>query len=129
MTNYMRGLYGLVLAAIVAGIPVLAQTDVIHWTDGQVVVATTFAGVALTLGFAIAAHLNQGTKKEPVAIAGAVTAFTASLIQVAIAFAWVDWTQAAQRSVQALVVSLVAIASFVAARGSVTADTTPPLNG
>ena len=74
---------------------------------------------------AVTAHLWPQTKKQPVAVAGTVTAFVSATLSLGIGFAWWQLTQLQNASLISLVTAIVAVAAALAARSTVTAGTTP----
>ena len=122
------------VAALLAGLTVLTWAviglmtsfNAVHWTSAQTTLAATEVAVFWALAGAVTAHLWPLTKKQPVAVAGTVTAFVSSTLSLGIGFAWWRLTQSQNASLISLVTAIVAVVSALAARSTVTAGTTPP---
>jgi hypothetical protein len=121
------------VAALLAGLTALtgivivlqASFNVVHWTTAQTTLVATEAAVFWALAGAVTAHLWPQTKKQPVAVAGTVTAFVSSTLCLGIGFAWWQLTQEQNASLISLVTAIVAVASALAARSTVTPSATP----
>ena len=94
-------------------------------TSAQTTLVAAEVAVFWALAGAVTAHLWPQTKKQPVAVAGTVTAFVSSTLSLGIGFAWWQLTQSQNASLIGLITAIVAVASALAARSTVTADTTP----
>ena len=77
------------------------------------------------LASVVTAHLWPQTKKQPVAVAGTVTAFVSGTLALGIGFAWWQLTPSQNASLISLVAAIVAVVSALAARSTVEAGTTP----
>jgi hypothetical protein len=121
------------VAALLAGLTVLTGAviglltsfNAVHWTSAQTTLVAAEAAAFWALASAVTAHLWPLTKKQPVAVAGTVTAFVAATLSLAIGFAWWQLTQSQNASLISLVTAIVAVVSALAARNTVRADTTP----
>ena len=87
-------------------------------------IAALLGGLTALTG-AVTAHLWPGTKQQPVAVAGTVTAFVSATLSLGIGFAWWQLTQSQNASLIGLVTTLVAVASALVARNEVKAGNTP----
>ena len=108
-----------------AVIGLMTSFNAVHWTSAQTTLVATEVAAFWALAGAVAAHLWPQTKKQPVAVAGTVTAFVPATLSLGIGFAWWQLTQSQNASLISLVTAIVAVASALAARSTVTADTTP----
>jgi hypothetical protein len=121
------------IAALLAGLTALTGAviglitsfDAVHWTSAQTTLVAAEVAAFWALAGAVTAHLWPQTKKQPVAVAGTVTAFVSATLSVGVGFAWWQLTQPQNASLISLVTAIVAVASGLAARSTVTADTTP----
>ena len=121
------------IAALLAGLTALTGAviglmtsfNVVHWTSAQTTLVATEVAAFWALAGAVTAHLWPQTKKQPVAVAGTVTAFVSATLSLGIGFAWWQLTQSQNASLLSLVTAIVAVASALAARSTVQADTTP----
>ena len=121
------------IAAALAGLTVLTGAviglitsfNVAHWTSAQTTLVATEVAAFWALAAAVTAHLWPQTKKQPVAVAGTVTAFVSATLSLGIGFAWWHLTQSQNASLISLVTAIVAVASALVARSTVTAGTTP----
>jgi len=121
------------IAALLAGltaltgavIGLLTSFNAVHWTSAQTTLVAAEVAAFWALAGAVTAHLWPQTKKQPVAVAGTVTAFVSATLSVGIGFAWWQLTQPQNASLISLVTAIVAVASGLAARSIVTAGTTP----
>jgi hypothetical protein len=121
------------IAALLAGLTALTGAviglmtsfNAVHWTSAQTTLVAAEVAAFWALAGAVTAHLWPQTKKQPVAVAGAVTAFVSATLSVGIGFAWWQLTQAQNASLISLVTAIVAVASGLAARSAVTAGITP----
>ena len=112
------------LTGAVAGI--VTSFEVVHWTPAQTtLVGTEIAAFWAFLG-AVAAHLWPDTKKQPVAVAGTFTALISATLALGIGFTWWRLTGAQNASLISIVTAIAAVASALAARATVTANTTGP---
>jgi hypothetical protein len=120
------------IAALLAGltavtgavIGLMTSFNSVHWTSAQTTLVATEAAAFWALAGAVTAHLWPQTKKQPVAVAGTVTAFVTATLSLGIGFAWWQLTQSQNASLISLVAAIVAVVSAVAARSTVKADTT-----
>jgi hypothetical protein len=122
------------IAALLAGLTALTGAviglmtsfNAVHWTSAQTTLVATEVAAFWALVSAVTAHLWPQTKKQPVAVAGTVTAFVSGTLALGIGFAWWQLTQSQNASLISLVTTIVAVASALAARSTVEALTTPP---
>ena len=108
-----------------AVIGLMTSFNAVHWTPAQTTLVATEVAAFWALASAITAHLWPQTKKQSVAVAGALTAFASATLSLGIGFAWWQLTQAQNASLISLVTAIVAVASALVARSTVTAGTTP----
>lgn len=121
------------IAAVLAGLTVLTGAvigvmtsfNAVHWTSAQTTLVATEVAAFWALASAVTAHLWPQTKKQPVAVAGTVTAFVSATLSLGIGFAWWQLTQSQNASLISLVTAIVAVVSALAARSTVQAGTTP----
>ena len=121
------------IAALLAGLTALTGAviglvtsfNAVHWTSAQTTLVATEVAAFWVLAGAVTAHLWPQTKKQPVAVAGTVTAFVSATLSLGIGFAWWQLTQPQNASLISLVTAIVAVASALAARSTVEAGTTP----
>ena len=121
------------IAALLAGlialtgavIGLMTSFNAVHWTSAQTTLAAAEVAAFWALAGAVTAHLWPQTKKQSVAVAGTVTAFVSSTLSMGVGFAWWQLTQSQNASLISLVTAIVAVASALAARSTVTAGTTP----
>jgi hypothetical protein len=121
------------VAALLAGsatvtgavLGLLTSFNVVHWTPAQTTLVAAEAVAFWALAGAVTAHVWPQTKKQPVAVAGTITAFVSATLSLGIGFAWWQLTQSQNASLISLVVAIVAVVSALAARNAVRADTTP----
>ena len=108
-----------------AVIGLITSFDAVHWTSAQTTLAATEVAAFWALASAVTAHLWPQTKKQPVAVAGTVTALVSATLASGIGFAWWQLTQSQNASLISLVTAIVAVVSALAARSTVKAATTP----
>ena len=108
-----------------AVIGLITSFNAVHWTSAQTTLVATEVAAFWALAGAVTAHFWPQTKKQPVAVAGTVTAFVSATLSLSIGFAWWQLTQAQNASLISLVTAIVAAASALTARNAVRADTTP----
>ena len=108
-----------------AVIGLMTSFNAVHWTSAQTTLVATEVAAFWALASAVTAHLWPQTKKQPVAVAGTVTAFASATVSLGIGFAWWQLTQSQNASLISLVTAIVAVAAALAARSTVTAGTTP----
>ena len=121
------------IAALLAGLTALTGAviglmtsfNAVHWTSAQATLVAAEVAAFWALAGAVTAHLWPQTKKQPVAVAGTVTAFVSATLSLGIGFAWWQLTQSQNASLISLVTAIVAVASAQVARNAVTAGTTP----
>ena len=119
------------IAAVLAGLTALTGAviglvtsfNAVHWTSAQTTLVVTEVAAFWALAGAVTAHLWPHTKKQPVAVAGTVTAFVSATLSLGIGFAWWQLTQSQNASLISLVTAIVAVATALVARSTVTADT------
>lgn len=121
---------GASLLVLVNLVLVLLDTaNVTHWDkDTQTVAVYSVANTLVFLVIALYAHFYPGTKKEPVAIAAAVTTFVVSIITLAFVFVWFSWDVKTYAAIVAIVPQVVGLVAFLFAREQVTADPTKPVD-
>ena len=110
------------LTGAVAGI--VTSFEVVHWTPAQTTLVGTEIAAFWAFAGAAAAHLSRHTKKQPVAVAGTVTALVSATLALGIGFTWWRLTEAQNASLISIVTAIVAVVSALAARASVTPNTT-----
>jgi hypothetical protein len=93
----------------------------VHWTSAQTTLVATEVAAFWALTIAVTAHLWPQTKKQPVAVAGTLTAFASATLSLGIGFAWWQLTQPQNASLISLVTAIVAVYSALLARSAVTA--------
>ena len=108
-----------------AVIGLITSFNAVRWTSAETTLVATEVAAFWALAGAVSAHLWPQTKKQPVAVAGTVTAFVSATLSLGIGFAWWQLTQSQNASLISLVTAIVAVAAALAARSTVTADTTP----
>jgi hypothetical protein len=121
------------IAAALAGLAALTVTviglltsfNTVHWTSAQTTLVAAESAALWAVASAVTAHFWPQTKKQPVAVAGTVTAFVSATLALGIGFAWWQLTQAQNASLISLVTAIVAVGSALAARTAVEAGTTP----
>ena len=102
-----------------AVIGLMTSFDAVHWTAAQTTLVATEVAAFWVLAGAVTAHLWPQTKKQPVAVAGTVTAFVSCTLALGIGFAWWQLTPVTNASLIGLVTAIVAVASALAARSTV----------
>ena len=115
------------VAALLAGLTALTGAviglmtsfNAVHWTSAQTTLVATEVAAFWALTSAVTAHLWPPTKKQPVAVAGTITAFVAATLSLAIGFAWWQLTQSQNASLISLVTAIVAVIAALAARSTV----------
>ncbi len=112
------------LTGAVAGI--VTSFEVVHWTPAQTTLVGTEIAAFWAFAGAVVAHLWPDTKKQPVAVAGTVTALVSTTLALGIGFTWWRLTEAQNASLISIVTAIAAVASALAARTAVTAGTTGP---
>ncbi|HEX6518879.1 MAG TPA: hypothetical protein VF070_02545 [Streptosporangiaceae bacterium] len=117
----LAGLTGLTAAVI----GLVTSFNAVHWTSAQTTLAATEVAAFWALAGAVTAHLWPQTQKQPVAVAGTVTAFVSATLSLGIGFAWWQLTQSQNASLISLVTAIVAVVSGLAAKSTVQAGTTP----
>jgi hypothetical protein len=121
----IAALLGGLTALTGAVIGLLTSFNAVHWTSAQTTLVVTEVAAFWALAAAVTAHLWPGTKQQPVAVAGTVTAFVSATLSLGIGFAWWQLTQSQNASLIGLVTTLVAVASALVARNEVRAKYTP----
>jgi hypothetical protein len=119
------------IAALLAGLTgltavtgLITSFNAVHWTSAQTTLVATEVAAFWALASAITAHLWPQTKKQPVAVAGTVTAFVSATLSLGIGFAWWQLTLSQNASLIGLVTAIVAVFSALVARSTVEAGTT-----
>jgi hypothetical protein len=107
------------LTAAVIGL--MTSFAAVHWTSAQTTLVATEVAAFWALTIAVTAHLWPQTKKQPVAVAGTLTAFASATLSLGIGFAWWQLTQPQNASLISLVTAIVAVYSALLARSAVTA--------
>ena len=121
------------IAAVLAGLTALTGAviglitsfNTVHWTPAQTTLVATEIIAFWALASALTANLWPQTKKQPVAVAGTVTAFVSATLSLGVGFAWWQLTQSQNASLISLVVAIAAVVSALAARSTVKAGKTP----
>jgi hypothetical protein len=110
------------LAALTGAIVgIITSFEIVQWTPAQTTLVGTEAVAFWALVSAVAAHFWPNTKKQPVAIAGTVTAFVSATLAMGIGFAWWHLTEVQNASLISLVTAVIAVGSALVARTAVTA--------
>lgn len=107
-----------VLTGAIAGL--ITSFEVVHWTPAQTTLVATEVAAFWAFVGAVAAHLWPETKKQPVAVAGTVTALVSATLSLGIGFSWWGLTEAQNASLISLVTAIAAVVSTLAARTIVT---------
>src|SRR5215469_1711808 len=121
------------IAALLTGLTALTGAviglttsfNAMHWTSAETTLVATEVAAFWALVAAVTAHFWPQTKKQPVAVAGTVTAFVSATLSLGIGFAWWQLTQPQNASLISLVTAIIAVAAALAARSTVKAGTTP----
>lgn len=121
------------IAAVLTGLAVLTAAviglmtsfNAVYWTSAQTTLVAAEVAAFWALASAVTAHLWRQAKKQPVAVAGTVTAFVSATLSLGVGFAWWHLTQSQNASLISLVTAIVAVVSALAARSTVEAGTTP----
>jgi hypothetical protein len=121
------------VAALLAGLTALTGAviglmtsfNAVHWTSAQTTLVATEVAAFWALASALTADLWPQTKKQPVAVAGTLTAFVSATLSLGIGFAWWQLSQSQNGSLIGLVTAIVAVVSALVARSTVEAGTTP----
>ena len=121
----VAALLGGLTALTAAVIGLMTSFNAVNWTSAQTTLVATEVAAFWALAGAVTAHLWPQTQKQPVAVAGTVTAFVSATLSLGVGFAWWQLTQPQDASLISLVTAIVAMVSALAARGTVQADTTP----
>ena len=108
-----------------AVIGLVTSFNTVHWTPAQTTLVATEVIAFWALASALTAHLWPQTKKQPVAVAGTVTAFVSATLSLGVGFAWWQLTQSQNASLISLVVAIAAVVSALTARSTVKAGKTP----
>jgi hypothetical protein len=115
------------LAALTgAVVGIIASFELVHWTAAQMTLVGAEAAAFWAFAGAVAAHVWPDTKKQPVAVAGTVTALVAATISLGMGFTWWQLNEAQNASLMALATAIVAVGSALIARNTVTAVKTKP---
>jgi hypothetical protein len=122
----IAGLLAGLTALTGAVIGLITSFNIVHWTSAETTLVATEVAAFWALVSAVTAHLWPDTKEQPVAVAGTVTAFVSATLALGIGFAWWQLSQSQNASLIGLITTIVAVASTLAARSTVTAATTPP---
>lgn len=118
-----------VLVLVGAIVVAVNGIGIVHWSDVQtgLVLVEAEAGAAFIL--AVLAHVQHGTKTQPVAVGGTVTVLAAATCALASGFAWWSLTDAQNGLVVGVVTAVVGVFAVIFAHANVNAPTSPPLNG
>ena len=122
MPPRIAGLLAWLTALTGAVIGLMTSFNAVHWTSAQTTLVVIEVAAFWALTSAVTAHLWPGTKKQPVAIAGTVTAFVPATLSLGIGFAWWQLTQSQNAALISLVTAIVAVVSALAARSTVSAE-------
>lgn len=110
------------LTGAVAG--VITSFEVVHWTPAQTTLVGTEVAAFWAFTAAVVAHFWPKTKKQPVAIAGTITALVSATLSLGIGFTWWQLTEAQNASLVGLVTAIVGVGSALMARTTVQAGMT-----
>ncbi|WP_068270498.1 hypothetical protein [Aldersonia kunmingensis] len=109
------------LAALTAAVlSFVTSFEMVDWSPAQVTVVGTEAAAFWGLVAAATAHFVPNTKKQPVALAGAVTAFASTTLSLNLSFGWWEVSEAQNASLVGVVIASVAAVSALIARSNVT---------
>ena len=122
--QWAAGVLGGLAAVTGAVLGLLTSFDIVHWTSAQTTLVATEAAAFWALASAVTAHFWPQTKKQPVAVAGTITAFVSATLSLGVGFAWWQLTQPQNASLLGLVTAIVAVASTLLARIGTTAGVT-----
>jgi hypothetical protein len=116
------------LAALTGAIiGIITSFEIVHWTAAQTTLVGTEAVAFWAFASAVVAHRWPNTKKQPVAVAGTVTAFVSATLSVGIGFTWWQLSETQNASLIGLVTAVIAVVSALIARTAVIAKKqTPP---
>jgi hypothetical protein len=113
------------LGALVAAVIVfLTAFAIVDWTAAQTAFVTAEAGAILGFLAALLAHRRPDTAKEPVALAGALTALVSSTLALGTGFGWWSLTQDQAAALLGMVTAIVGVAATMFARRHITAEKT-----
>ena len=112
-------------ALTAAAIVVLTTFALVDWSPSQTAFVTAETGAFLGFVAAGLAHLKPGTAKEPVALAGTLTALVSATLALGTGFGWWSLTQDQAGALVGMVTAIVGVATAMFARSHITANRTP----
>lgn len=115
----------LVVAFVAAVVALVDIFGIVDYTEEQSLTIGAFATAVLILIMAITQHFRKGTPQEPVAIGTSFSGAVSSGIALAVAFAWVHWSDQQIAAVMATVLVFLALVGGWVVREAVTAKPTP----
>ncbi len=114
-----KGLAGALAGLAAAIVALLKVFDAVDWTDAQTALVLAEAGAVISLAGAVRAHVRSNTPKEPVVLAGAVTASITATIALGTGFTWWDWTAEQTSAVLSVVTAASGVVFAAIARETV----------
>lgn len=117
------------LVLVNAALALAVSLGAVSWSAAQVALVYAEANTATALALALYVHFTPATKKEPVAIAGSLTALATSTVLLLVGFHVWHLTDAQIGVVGSFTVAIVSLVTTAFARANVTAPTTPPRAG
>ena len=103
-------------ALVAAVVVVLTAFTLVDWSAAQTAFVTAEAGAFLGFVAALFAHRKPGTAKEPVAIAGTLTALVSSTLALGTGFGWWSLTQDQAGALLGTVTAIVGVGAAMLAR-------------
>jgi hypothetical protein len=114
------------LVVVNSVVTLLASLGSIDWSDTETLAVYAVANTLSALVLAVLAHVQRGTKREPVAIQASAVAAATSLLVLANAFGWWLTTEDQLAKGIAVVAPVAALVAAMFSRQAVTAETAPP---
>jgi hypothetical protein len=121
MPDGVKGSLAALGGLVVAVITLLATFGVVKWSSTQTGLATAEAAAAVGFLSACAANFWPGTKREPVAVGGTLTALMAATLALLSGFHVWTLTQDEISALVGLLTAMLAVGTALFARGQVAA--------
>lgn len=124
-SSHARAVLGALGTLSASAITLVIVFDVVEWTDAQTTLVYAEAGAVVALITALVAHWAKDTPKEPVAIAGALTATVATTLALLSAFEFWSLTEQQISALVGVVSAAVGVLSAMVARHHTTEAPAP----
>ena len=114
--GWIKALLAALATLTAAVIGILTSFDAVHWSAAQIALVVAESAAFWAFASALVANSLAKTQKQPVALAGTVTALVTATVAVGIGFSWWQASEVQNAYITSLVTASIAVGSALVAR-------------